>query len=330
MSWLGGSKRPERPGDGGHECELVLARSQKMKHDYALARSAAYENENTLICGERGTGKQLVARMIHYASKRSDGPFLSVNCADVPAPLLRRELFGYLNPGYCSKAERTVGRSSPAGRGTLFIGQIGELTPDVQAKVARALDRAKGSEAGCRQATSRNVRIIASTSLSLDGQVARRALNRELVRHVGRIRIEIPPLRDRIEDIPLLSYHFLKEFAARVGKRVENISEDAMDFLQRHPWPGNVSELRNTIERSVLFAEERVVQRYDVSRWLCPSGLRNIGLPSWGPEDRIPTLEEMKVRYMREVLHLCGGNKHRAAKLLGVTPVTLWRRLGAG
>ena len=311
--------------------KVAPSRSEAMKHVYKLAEKAAEVNANVLVCGEGGTGKELIARMIHYGSERAEGRFIAVNCAAVPAPLLRRELFGYAEMEGPRDKESKVGGFEVAHGGTLFIDEISNLPMDVQAETVRVVESMEFRRIGCTEVVRGDVRTIASTSLTLEGQVEREAFSQVLFRLISAMRIDIPPLRNRVEDIPLLSYHFLREFAGRVGKRVEKISIEAMSLLQKYPWPGNVSELRNTIERAVLLAEERAIGLHDLSKWLSPGGLVAIGLPAWaGAEQPIPTLEEMKTKYMKKVLELCGGNKHRAAKILGITPVTLWRRLGAG
>ena len=311
--------------------KVAPSRSEAMKHVYKLAEKAVEVNANVLVCGEGGTGKELIARMIHYGSERAEGPFIAVNCAAVPAPLLRRELFGYAEMEGPRDKESKAGGFEVARGGTLFIDEISNLPMDVQAETVRVVESMEFRRIGCTEAVRGDVRTIASTSLTLEGQVEREAFSQVLFRLISAMRIDIPPLRNRVEDIPLLSYHFLREFAGRVGKRVEKISREAMALLQKYPWPGNVSELRNTIERAVLLAEDRVIGLHDLSKWLSPGGVAAIGLPAWaGAEQPIPTLEEMKIKYMKKVLELCGGNKHRAAKILGITPVTLWRRLGAG
>lgn len=302
---------------------IAPCRSKKMKAVNDMVRKAAETDENTLICGEGGTGKELIAREIHYGSARSGGRSVVMNCSAVPISLAREELFGRRGPE-CKNSK--AGALELAEGGTLLIDEICGLPLAVQRELAGLM----GNRRRYRKGSEAQVRIIASTSVALEDQVARGAFREDLLTAASAVRIDIPPLRERIEDIPLLSYHFLRGFAERVGRKVERISEEAMALLRTHPWPGNASELRNAIERAVLFAQKREIGLRDIAKWLSPGGIPTIGLPFWGAGRPIPTLEEMKVGYMKDILKLCGGNKCKAARLLGITPVTLRRRLGAG
>jgi transcriptional regulator with GAF, ATPase, and Fis domain len=235
-----------------HGHDDIVGQSDAMKGVLAQAEQVAQTDSTVLILGETGTGKELLAREIHNASGRRHRALVTVNCASLPATLIESELFGRERGAYTGALTRMAGRFEVADGSTLFLDEIGDLPLEVQAKLLRVLQEGQLERLGSSKTLRVNVRVIAATNRDLAREVKDGRFRMDLFYRLNVFPITIPPLRERPEDIPLLTWKFVSEFAKRMGKRIENIPKRSMDALQRHPWPGNARELRNCIERAMI------------------------------------------------------------------------------
>jgi two-component system, NtrC family, response regulator AtoC len=281
-----------------------------------IARVAPSDSP-VLITGESGTGKELVAHMLHRLSGRS-GPFVDVSCAALSEGMLESELFGHEKGAFPGADERKLGLMELAAGGTLFLDEISELSSKLQGKLLRALDQLSFYRVGGTQKVEVDVRVLAATNRDLEARVAEGGFRDDLLYRVNTIAIELPPLRDRAVDIPLLARHFLKQF----GKaNAPTLSTDAVELLGRYPWPGNVRELRNVMERVVLLAQGPQITSADLP----------LALPVRGAEERTASpalsLAELERRHIESVLHETSWHQGRAASTLGISSKTLYRKI---
>jgi two-component system response regulator PilR (NtrC family) len=298
----------------------LVGASVAMHRVYELVAQVAATKANVLIAGESGTGKELVARAIHDQSDRSDKPFVAVNCAAIPENLLESELFGHVKGAFTGAVHAKAGLFETADGGTLFFDEIGELPGALQVKLLRVIQEKTIRRVGGTPDRKVDVRIVAATNRRLEEEVAAGRFREDLYYRLNVIQIGLPPLRERAEDIPLLVQHFIEKYAAELGREIEGASDDALDALLAYPFPGNVRELENVIERAVALTRERVI-RCDA---LPPNVLRP---PETAGESRIPAdgvdLDQLVASYERglilEALSRTGGVKKRAAALLGVS-----------
>jgi DNA-binding NtrC family response regulator len=294
---------------------LVFA-SPRMEAVARLTAKAAASDVTVLITGETGTGKDLIARTIHFTSRRRDGPFLAVNLPAIPETLLESELFGAEKGAYTGAHERKTGKFEAAAGGTLLLDEIGDLPAPLQVKILRFLQEREFTRLGSTKVIRSDARIVAATNRDLERLVAEGEFRADLFYRLDVVRIPVPPLRERREDIPLLVDHFLKTIAAREKKAVRGISAEAMAVLARYRYPGNIRELENIIERALVFAEEEVVTTADLPVHLTErkeEDLEAAGLPL---DEKVRRLE---VREIRRALEASGGVKAKAARALGIT-----------
>ena len=267
-----------------------------------------------LLCGETGTGKEVIAQAIHEASPRRNHRFVAINCAAVPAGLLESELFGHERGAFTGAVSQRMGRFQSADRGTLFLDEIGDLPLDLQPKLLRVLQEQQFERLGGTQTLHVNVRVIAATNQNLRAMVEDRRFRADLYYRLNIFPITLPPLREREDDIPLLVAHFIRKFADRVGKSIDCVPDDVMEALQQHPWPGNIRELQNFIERSLILATGRVFR---------PS-LEELSPPQASPPMR--TLADAERAHILDTLRqtngVVGGAKGAAA-ILGLPRTTL-------
>jgi formate hydrogenlyase transcriptional activator len=243
----------------GSGLPCIVGKSDALTRVLHMVRVVAPTNATVLINGETGTGKELIAEAIHKYSDRSKGPFVKLNCAAIPAGLLESELFGHERGAYTGAVTRAIGRFERANRGTLFLDEIGDLPLELQPKLLRVMQERQFERLGGAATIQTDVRVICATHRHLVEMVEERGFRADLFYRLSVFPIELPPLRDRSEDILLLVQHFAMDYAARMGKRVTAISEEFMTALVRHPWPGNVRELQNFIERSVILSSSTVL-----------------------------------------------------------------------
>jgi len=312
----------------------MLGRSRVMRGLFDQIRQLARAEGPVLVIGESGTGKELVARAVHAESERAGGPFLAINCAGLPAELLESEFFGHVAGAFTGANRAHKGLFQQADGGTLFLDEIGEMPLPLQAKLLRVLQEGTIRPVGAERELSVDVRIIAASNRPLETEAGREAFREDLFFRLETFILQVPPLRDREEDLELLAAGFVAHFAARSGRPVRGIAPAALAQLRRYPFPGNVRELQNAIERAVTFCHGRSIElehlpsriadyRDDKAR---SAGAELLTQLSDGP--LLPTLEELELRYIEHVLKLVDGNKRRAAALLGIGRRTLYRRLG--
>ena len=311
----------------------VLGEDPAFKETLLSVQRAAQSDANVLLLGESGTGKELLARSLHQLSARAKGPFVAINCAAIPEALLENELFGHEKGAFTGASARKVGRAEMAHRGTLFLDEIGEMPVTLQAKILRLVQEKQFERVGGVQTLSVDVRVVAATNRELRAAVAAKEFREDLFFRLSVFPIDIPPLRRRRADIPLLADVFLERFARELGRRGLRLSDEARRALVDHSWPGNVRELQNTLERAVILCDDALIQ---------PEHLRLGGDPSRGPAiadviDLSGTLVEVgrraAARAEEEALRLAmreaEGDRPAAAKRLGLSLSTLGRRLRA-
>jgi formate hydrogenlyase transcriptional activator len=240
--------------------EEIIGLSPAFQQVLALVRMIAKSDSVTLIQGETGTGKEVIASAIHNQSSRRQGPFVKLNCAAIPGPLLESELFGHERGAFTGACVQTKGRFQMADRGTLFLDEIGDLPLELQPKLLRALQEQEFERLGSGQTIRVNVRVVAATNQDLAQLVANKQFRPDLYYRLNVIPISLPPLRERVEDIPLLVEHFVQKFSARMGKPMDVIPGEVMEVLKSHDWPGNIRELQNFIERAVVLSTESVLR----------------------------------------------------------------------
>ncbi len=281
-----------------------------------LMVKAAQSDANVLITGETGTGKDLVARSIHFASRRAKGPFLAVNIPSLPESLLESELFGAEKGAFTGANERKTGKFEASGGGTILMDEIGDLPVHLQVKLLRFLQDREFSRLGGTAVLKSDVRILAATNRDLERAVAEGAFRADLFYRLDVIRLTLPPLRERKEDIPSLIDYFLRKYAAREKKTIRSLSAEALAILAGPSYPGNVRELENAIERAVVFCEGEVIRTEDLPKSLTVRPETDLASGADSLEDKVRRLE---IREIREALQSTGGVKSKAARLLGIT-----------
>jgi transcriptional regulator with GAF, ATPase, and Fis domain len=286
-----------------------------------------------LITGESGTGKELIVHAIHYNSERKDKPFVPVNCAAIPTELLESELFGHEKGAFTHALSTRVGRFELANKGTVFLDEIGDMSPVLQVKLLRFLQERQFERVGGTKTIHVDVRIIAATNVDLERAVNNGSFREDLYYRLNVVPIHIPPLKERPEDIPLLIQHFLLKFCSGKKIRVEGIEKDVIRYLESYDWPGNVRELENTIERMVILADGPVLTVKDIpGRILKASGKPAGGDPSMGvlPTDGLSlssAVINLEKTLILQALEQTGWVKNRAAKLLRMNRTTLIEKM---
>jgi DNA-binding NtrC family response regulator len=313
--------------------EAIIACSPAMAQVETIVRRVARGNSTVLIIGETGTGKELIARAVHFASKRREQPLVTVNCPAIPAPLLESELFGHVQGAFTDARTTRRGKVEMANGGSLFLDEIGDMGLEIQAKVLRLIQEKEFERVGSDKVSKVDVRIIAATHRDLKKEVAANRFRSDLYYRLNVIPLVLPPLRDRPMDIPLLADHFLTRFNQSLGTRVAGFSGEAMALLQEHSWPGNVRELQNIVECLVnLIESDEVITVEDVSATMRARGqVPPSPARSTQPLSHSGTLREKLQAYERllieEALRTAGGNKTQAANLLGISRPALYDRL---
>ncbi len=304
--------------------EEIVGSGEAMSAVYDQIRKVAPSRATVLICGETGTGKELVARAIHYTSPRRDKPFIKINCAALSAGLLESELFGHEKGSFTGAHQRKIGRFELANEGTLLLDEISEMNPDLQAKLLRVLQEREFERVGGSTPIGVDTRIVSTTNRNLREAVESGAFREDLFFRLNVVPIHIPPLRDRKEDIPLLVEHFLRKYSRENGRRIADVSPEAMKMLLDHHWPGNVRELENCVERAVVLSDGAVLRREHFS--FGPLPVRNVHADGVViPHES--TVNEAERILIENALARCNNNRTRAAKLLGISVRTLRNKL---
>jgi DNA-binding NtrC family response regulator len=312
-------KRRERNTSG-----RPIGRSRAWLEVLRLAETVAPTDSTVLITGESGTGKEVVARYIHDLSTRSNDSFLSINCGALPESLLESELFGHVKGSFTGAVKDKTGLFAAAENGTFFLDEIGETTASTQVKLLRVLQQREVIPVGATESLSVNARVLAATNRDLEDEIKRGSFRSDLFYRLNVIALHLPPLRQRADDIPLLAASFLARSAAQRGEGVKSLSESATDAMMAYQWPGNVRELENALERAVIMCSSETIGADDLPERV--TARRAEPLVS----ERVPTtptLEAIERAYIGWVLQNEGGNKSRAADMLGIDPSTLYRKL---
>jgi len=302
----------------------IIGTSDALQQIFAVVKKIADTNSTVLIQGESGTGKELVARSIHLNSSRASNPFLAVNCGALPESLLESELFGHTKGSFTGAVSDKKGLFRAASGGTLFLDEIGEMPIALQVKLLRALQEHEVTPVGATEALRFDARIVAATNKDLEQEVKGQRFREDLFYRLNVIELTVPPLRERIEDIPLLAKHFVAKSARVQNSPEKAIARDAMEALANYEWPGNVRELENAIERAYILSGGEI----DIES--LPQKLREKAGRAFRTRDEEgfrPTLEELERRYLMEVLGSVGEDKTKAAHILGIDLSTLYRKL---
>ncbi|APR85465.1 Response regulator of zinc sigma-54-dependent two-component system [Minicystis rosea] len=311
----------ERQGNG-----RLIGESPAMKRVFDLVSRVADSDASVLIMGESGTGKELIARAVHEQSPRRDGPFMAVNCAAMPPSLLESELFGHVKGAFTDAKASRVGLFAQASGGTLFLDEIGEMPVEMQPKLLRALQERVVRPVGGNADVPFDARIVTATNRDLEAEVDEKRFREDLYYRINVVRVDAPPLRERGGDVLLLAQHFVQRFASRSSKPVRGINVVAAEKLMSYDWPGNVRELENCMERAVALLRFDEVTVDDLPEKIRQYRADRLVL---GTDDltEVLSIDELERRYIQRVLTLVGGNKSRAADLLGLDRRTLYRRI---
>jgi len=301
----------------------LVGASRPMQEVFDLIRKIAPTKANILVLGESGTGKELAAKAIHYNSDRGDKPMVTVNCGAIPSELLESELFGHLKGSFTGAYHDKRGLFETAHQGTIFLDEIGEMPLHIQVKLLRAIQEKTFKPVGGVKDKSVDVRVIAASNRDLQEAIKQGIFREDLYYRLNVIQIRMPPLRERMDDIPLLVEHFINRFSEEIGKEVSGISEKAMNILREHDWPGNIRELENTIERAISLAYSDTIMPDNlpdklVSEKSEPPLSSGFSIPEEGMEME-KYMEELEKTLVLEALQRSGGVKKRAAELLGIS-----------
>jgi two-component system response regulator AtoC len=303
------------------EFNNIIGKSKKMQEIFSLIEKVAPGNSTVIIYGGSGTGKELVAKAIHYHSPRADKPFLPFNCGAIPETLVESELFGHTKGAFTGAIQAKRGLFEEANGGTLFLDEISTILPSAQVKLLRVLQEKELMRVGSTERTKIDVRMIAATNENLEENMKMGKFREDLFYRLHVFPIFLPDLKDRKEDISLLAYYFLDRYSKEAKKAIKGISKEAMKLLLEYPWPGNVRELENTIERAVIMTDQDHLVPNDFPQDLIDGYSEMI---KRGVKDR-KSLNDIKSEYIKEILKEVSGNKRIASEILKVNPRTLYR-----
>ena len=294
----------------------IIGKSDCMQIIYDKLEVISVTDSNVLIEGETGTGKDLIARTIHYNSMRKDKPFVKINCAAIPENLLESELFGYKKGAFTGAVMDKMGKFEAADGGTIFLDEIGDMPLSLQAKILRVIEEKEFERLGEVKSRKVDVRVIAATNRPLKELVEQGKFRMDLYYRLNVVRIKLPALRERAEDIPLLLDHFIEVFNKKFNKKVKGVEQRVMDFLLDYSWPGNVRELENVIEHAMIHARGDLIRFDNLPDYLFEEG-----------ESDAVSLEDIEREHILRVLKSVNNNKTLASKILGISRSTLWRKL---
>jgi two-component system, NtrC family, response regulator AtoC len=309
----------------------LIGRSRVMRDLFQLLETVASTSSTVLITGETGTGKELAARAIHHNSARRAARFVAINCSAIPETLLEAELFGHVRGAFTGAVGTRQGRLEQAHKGTLFLDEVGTMSPALQAKLLRVLQEREFERVGDSNTIRIDVRVIAATHSDLARMVSAGTFREDLYYRLNVLPVQLPPLRDRREDIPLLAQHFLQRSAAETSRAALTVSQEAMRRLMAYRWPGNVRQLENTLERALAFSQGRTsIDVGDLPPDLQEDGAPDNHVETWLPEDGIDFeryIEGVELSLIRRSLERTRGNKRQAARLLNLKRTTLIEKL---
>jgi two-component system response regulator HydG len=314
----------------GHDVDVsaIIGTSEPMRRVFEAIALVAPTEATVIILGESGTGKELVAQAIHANSPRRDGPLITVNCAALPETLLESELFGHERGAFTGATERRLGRFELAHGGTIFLDEIGELTPAAQARLLRVLQAQEFERVGGSKTLKVEVRVIAATNKDLEGAVRAGRFREDLLYRLQVFPLTMPPLRERRDDIPFLVEHFLRRYAERHRRRLRGLTPRALDLFMRYDWAGNVRELEHTIERAVILTRGEYITPEELPPTIrALSGDPDAITPQEPPVPVGLTLKEVERELIRKTIEHTGGNRTKAAEILGISRATLHNKL---
>ena len=311
----------------GSITQSMIGQSPAMQRIFRLIGKIAPTESPVLITGESGTGKEMIATSIHLQSRRAHRPFVAVNSSAIPESLFESELFGHVRGAFTGATSDRIGLMEHADRGTIFFDEVAEMPPSIQVKLLRALQNGEVRRVGAKESIRVDVRVIAATNRDVKKALQDGSFREDLYYRLNVFHIELPPLRERREDIPLLANYFREKYARQLGKPVLRFGERAEMLLVRYDWPGNVRELENAVERAVILAEGREVTPGDL-----PPAVREPRQPLLDrggafPYSEAMTLSQLEAEHIRRVLAHNAGNTTKAAKSLGISRSTLWRKI---
>jgi len=296
----------------------IIGLTPSVQQAYVLATRVADSNASVLVLGETGTGKEYLARAIHYQSPRADKPFVKVSCAALPETLLESELFGHEKGSFTGATARRIGRFETADGGTLFLDEVGDIPQPLQVKLLRVLQEKKFERVGSSETIAVDVRVISATNRDLKKALTEKSFREDLYYRLNVITAQLPPLRERRDDIPRLVEHFICKYNKETSKSVEGISPEAMAMLHRYPWPGNIRELENCIERAVILCQHRMILPQHVLL------SEDVSVPIPSPDRRdMRALKEVEKEHIVHILASCDFNQSKAAAILGIDRKTL-------
>ncbi|MGH7987702.1 MAG: sigma-54-dependent transcriptional regulator [Candidatus Binataceae bacterium] len=304
----------------------IIAADAKMTALLEMVEQVADTPATVLIMGESGTGKDLLARAIHFSSSRSQGPFVPINCAAIPENLIESELFGYAKGAFTDARQAKIGLFVAARGGTLFLDEIGEMPLALQTRLLRVLEDKKVRPLGATEEIAVDVRIVAATNSDLDKAIEQGRFRSDLYYRLATVTLSVPPLRERPTDIPLLIKHFLSKASAEAARPVPLIDEDAMALMLRYPWPGNARELQNAIQRGVILSRNGTIGIKELPPKVAGLELSSAKMLSEAVDKRM-SLDQLEQDYVRAVLDSVNGNKTEAASILRIDRKTLYRKL---
>jgi DNA-binding NtrC family response regulator len=308
-----------------YEFDNIIGRSTAMQEIFATIERVAPSRATVLLTGESGVGKDLIARAIHFHSPRKDKPLVKINCTAIPENLMESELFGYEKGAFTGAQTSKPGKFEQADSGTVFLDEIGDVPAAIQVKLLRILQEREFERLGSNVTRHIDVRLVAATNQDLRAALEQGTFREDLYYRLNVVPINIPPLRERKQDIPFLANHFVRKLAPDTGCRVESITDAAMERLIAYHWPGNVRELENVIERSLVMANDTQLDAADIKLESAPRARQQSGDPHFLPEGL--TLDQYEQEIIREALKRADGNKSQAARLLGLTRNALRYRL---
>jgi len=301
----------------------IITQDPAMERLLETARQIGPTDCNVIISGESGTGKELFARYTHFNSKRAEGPFFAINCGAFTEELLSNELFGHEKGAFTGALAMKKGLFEMASGGTLFLDEITEMPASMQVKLLRVIQEKEMLRVGGTEAVKVDVRFIAATNRNIQDAIKEGSFRQDLYFRLNVVSLRIPPLSERKDDIPLLSYYFLKKYSVLMKKHVSEISQDVIGLLMNYDFPGNVRELENIMERGVALGTDKVIELAHL-----PEDLRELNIRTFRKkEGKMPSLDQQEEGYIKWVLNEVGGNKTIAAQVLGIDRVSLWRKL---
>jgi two-component system response regulator HydG len=304
--------------------EGIVGNSAAMQQVMRTARQVAPTEIPVLILGENGTGKELIARAIHTHSKRRKNRMVTMNCAGFAPTILEDEMFGHVRGAYTGATGEREGRFEHADHGTIFLDEIGDMPHDMQAKLLRALENGEVVRLGSNDPIRVDVRVISATNQNLEEMVKEKQFRQDLLYRINGVTIQIPPLRERREDIPLLIHYFMTAAAEKYAKPIDSVEPQAQQVLMSYSWPGNVRQLRNTIESAVALAQGTKLTTRDL-----PADIRPVGGEVVGGMNNLVgiSIEQAERELIKNTLKLTNGNREQAAKILGIGERTLYRKI---